>query len=193
MGETEPTTDLGLESDQPARSAPRPEPRPESNRVRKLILIGVGLVAVVLLWLLGAAVLPRWWSQRIGGIVDGGIIGASLLGVAVGAIFSLLPVLVLYAAYRFRGGWRRLLVMVVVAALTAAPNLLTLGIVIGDGNAAHSAERTLDVEAPGFRGGTLVGVIIGVVIGALLAYLSASRRRNKRKVHELEARLATQD
>ena len=54
------------------------------------------------------------------------------------------------------------------------PNLLTLGIAIGSGHAAHAGERTLDVDAPGFRGASLAGVIGGAFAVAAVKYLLAS-------------------
>jgi hypothetical protein len=70
---------------------------------------------------------------------------------------------------------------------------LTLGIVIGDGSAAHAGERILDVDGPGFRGGTLVGAIIGFVLAAMFAYVAGSRRRNKRRVRDLREQASAED
>ena len=75
--------------------------------------------------------------------------------------------------------------------MLASPNLLTLGIVLGRGNAAHAGDRTLDVEAPGFRGAVLVGAMVAV--GALIGMISLlrSRRRARQHAERLEAELAT--
>ena len=40
---------------------------------RRLILIGLGILTAVVSWFIGAAVLPRWWAQRVGDAVDGRI------------------------------------------------------------------------------------------------------------------------
>ena len=69
------------------------------------------------------------------------------------------------------------LMSIVVAFVLAIPNLMTLGIVLGRGNAAHAGERILDVEAPAFRGATLAGVLIALAMGAFVGYLIASRER----------------
>ena len=68
--------------------------------------------------------------------------------------------------------------------LLASPNLLTLGIVIGSGKAAHAGERTLDVDAPGFRGARLAGAIVAVLTLVAVEYLLVSRRWSRRKLRE---------
>lgn len=88
---------------------------------------------------------------------------------------------------RYRDSWRRAALTLVLAALAASPNLLTLGIVIGDGSAAHAGERILDVDGPGFRGGTLVGTVVGVVVALVVGFLAFSRGRNKQKLRDLRA------
>jgi hypothetical protein len=151
------------------------------------ILIGIAvLVGVVIAYLIGSAVIPRWWAQRVGDFVDGRISVGATLGVFVGILFTILPLLVLWAAFRWRGGWRRALIFLAVALLVAVPNLMTLGIVAGDGSAAHAGERILDVDGPGFRGGTLIGVILGVLTFACFAYLVGSRSASRRRVAQLQ-------
>ena len=85
--------------------------------------------------------------------MEGSIRPGSSLGVFYGFLFTLLPLLVLAWAVRKRRSWKAWLVLRAAAIVLALPNLFTLGIVLGRGNAAHAGERTLDVEAPGFRGG----------------------------------------
>ena len=146
-----------------------------------LVVVGGGIVA----YLIGAAVVPRWWAQRIGDFVDGRLSVGATLGVFLGLVFTVLPLIVLWTALRWRAGWRRWLGFLVAALLIAIPNLMTLGIVLGDGSAAHAGERILDVEGPGFRGGTLVGVVLGVVTVGVFAYLVVSRRSSRRREAEL--------
>jgi len=162
-------------------------PLEERPNWARRVVIGVAIiVGVVIAYLIGAAVIPRWWAQRIGDFVDGRISVGSTLGVFVGIVFTILPLLVLWAALRWRGGWRRALVFLGLALLVAVPNLMTLGIVAGDGSAAHAGERILDVDGPGFRGGTLVGVILGVVTFGVFGYLVATRRASRRRVARLQ-------
>ncbi len=61
---------------------------------------------VVLLGLAASATIPRWWAQRIGEQVDGSIVTGTLLGLFYGFVFTLLPLLVLAAAFRWRRTWR---------------------------------------------------------------------------------------
>ena len=41
---------------------------------------------------------------------------------------------------------------------------MTLSVVFGGNSAAHAGERIMDVEAPGFRGASLVGAIIVIPV-----------------------------
>ncbi len=88
---------------------------------------------------------------------------------------------------RWRRTVRAIVVAIVVAAVLAIPNLMTLGIVLGRGNAAHAGERTLDVEAPAFRGASLAGALIALAMGAFVGYLVASRERARDVADERRA------
>lgn len=161
-----------------------------SGLKRKLILGAIVVVGGLLGWLLGAAIIPRWWAQRIGDAVSGRLVTGSFLGLALGFVCTAVPLLVLRLGWRFRNGLRRAVIFAVVAAVVAAPNLATLGIVLGDGNAAHAGQRILDVEGPGFRGGTLIGSVAGAAAAFGILTLLASRRRNKSRADRLEDQLA---
>ncbi len=164
---------------------------PTGGRVRRwLILVVVGLAAAVLLWVMGSAVLPRWWAQRMSNLIDGRLTAGSVFGLCIGALFTVLPLTVLAAGWRFRRGWKRFAGFVIAAAILAGPNLATLGIVLGNGNAAHAGQRILDVDGPGFRGGSLVGAVIGALSFAAVWWLAFSRRRNKERAKGLAAELA---
>ena len=129
----------------------------EAPRRRPLWPTLVAAAAVVLLVVLASAFLPRWWSHRVGDQVDESMTRGILLGLVLGFVFTLFPLLVASFGVRRIHSVRGRVVVVLVAAVLAAPNLLTLSIVVGTGSAAHAGDRTLDVEAPGFRGATLVG------------------------------------
>ena len=73
---------------------------------------------------------------------------------------------------------------VAVALILATPNLMTLGIVLGSGNAAHAGERTLDTRAPAFRGATLAGALLAAALTGFIAYLVVSRNRARRGAEE---------
>lgn len=168
--------------------APAPaQPTPDRNWSRRII-VGISLVvALTLLALLGAAFLPRWWAQRIGDQVGGSITTGGFLGLFYGFVFTLLPLIVLLVAFRFLHTWRKRAVALGVAVLLAAPNLLTLGIVLGTGSGAHAGDRILDVEAPAFRGGTLGGALLAAACVGGAWYLVGSRGRARRRADALEA------
>jgi len=130
---------------------------------------------------------PRWWSQRIGAQVDGSIPAGITLGLVYGFLFTVLPLAVVVWAARKRRSWKAYLAFAVAAVLLALPNLFTLGIVLGRGNAAHAGERTLDVEAPGFRGATLAGAIIAALFVLGVQYLLVSRRRARDELERSRA------
>lgn len=142
------------------------------------------MAVLVAAWI-GAAFIPRWWAQRVGDQVGGSIPTGITLGLVYGFLFTVLPLLLVVWAVRRRRGWRAYLAFAVGALALAAPNLFTLGIAVGTGNAAHAGDRILDVEAPGFRGGTLAGAILATLFVAALAYLAASRRRARAELDRL--------
>ncbi|RPA58316.1 permease [Gordonia oryzae] len=170
-------------SDNPSTAAPDDKRQGglPSWAVKTIALAVVAVLAVIAYFVL-AALLPRWWSQKIGSAVDQSITTGSLYGIAFGVVCTLVSLLLLVLAWRARRwGQTRYwaLAFVVLAVVASIPNLLTLTVVVGRGSGAHAGERILDVEAPGFRGGTLVGVIIAAVIfvvGALLRIRLRHRR-----------------
>ena len=139
--------------------------------------IGGGLVVFVIAVLIASATVPRWWAHRIGDQVDGSITQGTLLGLFYGFVFTLVPIAVVVLILRWRRTWRTVLVALFVGVVFALPNLMTLSIVVGRGNAAHAADRTLDVDAPAFRGGSLAGAILAALLLGFIAYLVASRGR----------------
>lgn len=144
----------------------------ESSRdlVGTLKKVGLSLLAIVLIGIFLAALLPRWWAQQIGQLIDGRITYGSLFGVLVGFVCSIVPLLLLFFAVRARRrGWL-LWVLLIGTLATAFPNLMTLWIVWGTGNSAHAGERVLDVDGPGFRGGSLVGAVLGALLFLVAAW-----------------------
>lgn len=165
---------------------------PPSRTWRRRVLWGVvALAAVLALAWIGAAVIPRWWAQRVGDQVQGSIAAGITLGLVYGFLFTVLPLLLVVWALRRRRGWRAYLAFAVGALVLALPNLFTLGIVVGTGSAAHAGDRTLDVEAPGFRGGTLAGAILAALFVSAIAYLLASRGQARQELARLRDSLST--
>jgi len=144
-----------------------------------LVLIGVGF--------LGYAFLPRWWAHRIGGQANGGFTTSILVGLFYGFVFTALPLAMLRFTFNKRRPWKTWAWMFGVGILLALPNLLTLGIVVGSSSAAHAGQRTLDVDAPGFRGASLGGALTALAAFLLWEYLRYSRRRARGQVKRLRA------
>jgi hypothetical protein len=147
------------------------------NWGRRALWLVVAVVVLLVAGLIASATVPRWWAHRVGDQVDGSITQGTLLGLFYGFVFTFVPIAVLLLILRLRRTTRTVVAALVLALLLALPNLMTLGIVIGRGNAAHAGDRVLDVEAPAFRGGTLAGAILAVLLVAFVGYLVVSRRR----------------
>jgi glucan phosphoethanolaminetransferase (alkaline phosphatase superfamily) len=150
-----------------------------------LALIGLAIGT----YFIGGAFLPRWWAHRVGAQVSGSIAAGIALGLFYGFVFTFLPLFVLWRGFRRRRPWKHWLAFFVGAVLLASPNLLTLGIVIGTGNAAHAGERTLDVDAPAYRTSVLIGAIVALLLYVMLFYLLFSRRVARGRVAKLRDRL----
>lgn len=148
----------------------------------KLIMTTVAVGALVIAYVFAVTVIPRWWAQRIGNAVEGRISFGSMLGFVIGLVFTLVPLGILMLAWKYRGSWKRWLVYICVAAIAASPNLATIGISIGNGSAARAGQRTLDVDGPGFRGGTYVGMVIGAAAMLAVGWLLRSRRQAKSRL-----------
>ena len=179
-------------SSAPPMTEPQPVPaapprRPGRSWKRWLAYTAIVATVVIAGGWIGAAFVPRWWSQRVGDQVEGSILSGSSLGVFYGFVFTFLPLLVVAWALRKRRSWKAWLAFAGLAIVLALPNLFTLGIVLGSGNAAHAGERTLDVEAPGFRSGTAVGAILAVLAFGVLWWLLRSRRSAHRELDRMRA------
>lgn len=160
---------------------------------RRMIWGAFGGAFLVIAILVGMAWIPRWWSQRIGDQVDGSLPSGIGIGLFYGVTFTLLPLLALRLMFWRHKPWKYRLSMLALAAVLALPNLFTLGIVLGNGNGAHAAERTLDSKAPNFRASTLAGAIIAAVVFAGIMYLLMSRRRAKAREAELRGELKARE
>ena len=148
--------------------------------------VAIALVVLVVALLL-AALVPRWWAQQVGNMVDGRISYGSMLGIVAGFVFTFLPLIALVSAWRHRQKSGLSVMFLVIAVILAMPNLMTLWVALGAGSSAHAGQRVLDVNGPGFRGGTLVGAVIGAAFAAYLAWLRLSRdRRTRRDLQEKE-------
>lgn len=171
-------------------------PRAQPNWQRRFTIAVVVAVVLVLAWFAAAAVIPRWWAQRVGNVVDGSLTTGALYGLFMGFVFTLVPLLLLLAVIRWRTRdrtWLGWLGWILLVLLLALPNLMTLGIVLGISDAAHAGDRTLDVRGPGFRLWSLIGAILGglAVFGAI--YLVRSRRASRKRATALRDELRSRD
>lgn len=170
-------------------SSTKPARKPWPPWVKKAIRIVLALLVLVVAYYILAALVPRWWAQRIAGLVEGGFVRGTLWGLIFGVLCTAIPVVLFFWIWQVRRlkYHRTLQICLGVLALAVAiPNLMTLSIVLGGGNAAHAGERILDVEAPGFRGASLIGAIVGALLA--VAVLVAVHRYRKRGRDLNEAR-----
>ncbi|MDI9932578.1 permease [Rhodococcus sp. IEGM 1354] len=154
-----------------------------ANWKRRGILLGAGVVLLLVAYFVLAAFLPRWWSLRVESLADRTFTKGILWGLLFGIVCTFAPLMFFWSAWsvrKGRAGKQLAIGSVILAVVTAIPNLLTLTIVLGTSNAAHAGERTLDTSAPGFRGATALGAIIAVVFVALLVFVVVRRNRRRR-------------
>ena len=175
------------------RDEPTPAPQTRPSLRNRLLLWGGALVAIVIAYYITAAVVPRWWAHRIGDQVDESMTAGIGLGLFYGFVFTFIPVLILSFGIRRRRSWKARGWLALVAVVLALPNLMTLGIVLGNSSAAHAGERTLDVKAPDFRAASLIGAIVGVLAVIGVRYLLLSRARAKARESELRDELKVRD
>ncbi len=151
-----------------------------------------GIVLLVIVYFILAAFLPRWWANHIGANVDGSFTRGTTTGLLFGAVGTALTLVLLGLAALALHSRRNVLagILAVLGVAASIPNLLTLSVVAGTGNAAHAGERIFDVEAPAFRGASLIGVIVGFVIGALIGFFIYRYRSRGRRLADAQAQLA---
>lgn len=170
------------------------KPRATVWRNRALGLLAVIIVLVVAYFVLSAFI-PRWWAQRIAGMSGHGSFAQGIWsGLAIGFLCTLIPLLLLLGAvrvWRTRAGKFAAGAAAVLALIVALPNLMTLTIVLGGNSAAHAGERVLDVDAPGFRGASLVGAIVAAAIFVVLFVLLLRKQWRARSARRAEAGMVT--
>jgi len=156
---------------------------------RVIMFASLGAVLVIVYFIL-AAFLPRWWAERIGELSDRGFARGIAWGLLFGGLCTLVPLLQVLVAVLFRhkrGGRVIVGIAALLALLFALPNLMTLSIVLGGNSAAHAGQRIMDVEAPGFRGASLVGAIIAALVFVGVVALTMQYRRRGRELAKARA------
>jgi len=155
----------------------------QPNPWKKRGLIALGAVIVLVGgFFFATQFLPRWWGHRAGDLVDGSLGWGVWWGLFFGVLSTVLPWLVARLAFHRPWTWKQRLCVIIAAVVLAAPNLMTGGIAWGGGSGAHAGERTMDVDAPGFRGATLIGVVIGLVFAIVLELVMQRRRRQRKEL-----------
>lgn len=147
---------------------------------KTLVLGGIALVLLIAAYFILGAFIPRWWSQRIGSAVHGSLTTGTVLGLAIGFTFTVVPLFVLTLALRPRTAWKLRVTWIVLALILAAPNLCTLTVTAGNGSGAHAGQRTMDVNAPAFRGASLAGALIALGVYLIVMFFMLRRRPGKR-------------
>ncbi|GAA3517092.1 hypothetical protein GCM10022234_10560 [Aeromicrobium panaciterrae] len=158
-----------------------------SNWVLRIVLVLVALVAAFIAFRVAAAFFPRWWAQRVADQVQGGFTAGTLWGLFYGFLFTFVPLLILFQIRRRFFNWTWRLIVALFAIVLAAPNWLTLSVVLGTSKAAHAGERIMDVDAPNFRAGTLIGAVIGAAAALALTATSLWMTRRKNQVKRLKS------
>ncbi|MDH6280726.1 hypothetical protein [Prescottella agglutinans] len=159
---------------------------------KKAIWVAVIVAALVVVYFVLAAFLPRWWSQRVGSLSSGSFSLGITWGLLYGIVGTVIPLLLFYFAWRSRRREHARIWVIgslVLGIIFAIPNLLTLTVVLGGSSAAHAGERTMDVDAPGFRGASLWGAIIGVLLFAAAVFLQRRYRKRGEEVTRLRNNL----
>lgn len=181
---------MTMQTPQPERAegAEVTETEPKGSIKKWLIIVPLVVLAAIGMYFLLAAFLPRWWAQQIGDVVTGRFTVGTLVGLFVGFVFVLLPLLPLRMVFRRKTSWGGRAALIALAVVLAIPNLLTLVVVLGTGNGAHAGERIMDVEAPAFRGASVIGAVVAVSLFALVQFLVSSRRRARGRAADDRAR-----
>lgn len=159
---------------------------------RRVLVGGGGLIALIIVWFFAASFVPRWWAQRVGGLVDGSFSRGVLWGLFFGFVFTFIPLLIAGIAIRRSFRWKARVGVILAALVLAVPNLMTLGVVLGRGNGAHAGERILDVEGPAFRGATLGGALAGAAFSLGIVVVLAVMRRRGRQLDTMRRNEADQ-
>lgn len=174
----------------PGRTAPEQVPARSGMPpwLKKAIWIGVLGVVLIIAYFILAAFLPRWWALRVGGLTAGNLGHGIMWGLVFGVLCTFVPLLLFWLAWRLRKRrrvrWLRFTLLVLGLA-AAMPNLLTLTVVFGGGNAAHAGQRIMDVDATGFRGATLVGAVVGALLFTAVVVLNVVYRRRGREMKDM--------
>lgn len=150
----------------------------------------VGVVAAVVLviaYLIGSVTVPLMWATSIRDQIGGQLGNSIPLGMFYGFVFTFVPVLIIWQAFRKKmNKWVRV-TLLVIGFLLLMPNLLTLGVVYGGTKSAADARNIWANSANWFDTWSQVFMVAGVVCAVALMVLSRMWLRRSRKLRELKA------
>lgn len=147
------------------------------------IIGGVGLVAIFIV----ATVVPYQWGNLIANVVNRSWLAGIFTGVAIGFVSTFIPYWLLSTGWKKResGSANIFLILGIIVAL---PNLITLWIVLrsnGTGNgSADRADQLLNLGAPGFKFGSLIGAIAAAALAIVIWNIQRQRDKAKQEAAE---------
>lgn len=168
------------------RTVNEPEKLSTKRWVRQGVMILVAVVVASILYRTAASFLPRWWAESVAGQADGDSTAGTLWGLLYGFAFTFVPLTLLFQIRRSFFTWKARIIVVIIAVALAAPNWLTLSVVVGNSDAARAGKGFFDAGAPGFRLATLIGVVVGALLAILLSATSMVISRRRHQVKELK-------
>jgi hypothetical protein len=163
--------------------------RSKLSRSTWLILLPTAIVVVLALAAIAVGFLPLWWARRVSAAVDGSRGLGAVSGTMIGFVFTAAPMLVFRQVLRRNRTWRSRGWLLFVTSAAGFPDLLTLGMMLGNYGHAAQAREVVDLGAPGFRAAMPVGAVAGAVGAVALWWLWDSRARRGRRIAELEDEL----
>lgn len=149
----------------------------EARKRRKIIFGVIAAALLVIGYFVLSAFLPRWWGREVGRWCNDTFGKGLLYGLMIGFVCTFVPLVVASTVFLRRLSHQFRVVLLAVAVLIAAPNLLTLSIATGTGSGAHAGNRYMDVRAPFFRGATLIGAIVAVILFLLMIWQARAGQR----------------
>lgn len=154
--------------------------------VLALVLAAVGYLAYVT----AQDFLPRWWAEQLGLEVAADSTLGMILGLAIGAVFTFVPLLLLAQVRRRVFSWAWRIIIALLAVVLALPNWLTVAVAIGTSRAAQDGRIIMTAEAPGFRNGSAIGAIVGGVLGLIVVGTSMRLSQQRKRVRELKSKVS---